>query len=142
MASSDCYSSTSPSCAESSRMRPAMGTLVHVCASGADATAAQQAVDAAFATVERIERLMSFHDPDSELSRLNREAWRTPQTVHPWTLAVLRRALRVAKASNGLLHIPVAPLLGREGLLPGSAGSLLARGQWRPIGPKPDCQGF
>src|SRR5258705_8697225 len=108
MASSDCFSSTSPSCAESSRMRPAMGTLVHVCASGADATATQRAVDAAFATVERVERLMSFHDPESELSRLNREAGRRPQTVHPWTWAVLRRALRVAKASNGLFYYTAA----------------------------------
>ena len=92
-------------------MRPAMGTLVHVRAAGPDAIAAQQAVEAALDSVERIERLMSFHDPHSELSRLNREAVRTPQTVHPWTWSVLRRALRVAEASDGLFDITVAPLL-------------------------------
>ena len=123
-------------------MRPAMGTLVHVCASCPDATAAQQAVDAAFATVERIERLMSFHDPESELSRLNREAGRTPQTVHPWTWAVLRRALRVAEASDGLFDITVAPLLVREGLLPGSADASLQCGNWRHIVLMPDCRVF
>src|SRR5882672_5137405 len=104
MVSSDFFSCTSPSCAESSRMRPAMGTLVHVCASG-PGPAVRRSVDAALATVERIERLMSFHDPQSELSRVNREAGRSPQTVHPWTWAVLRRALQVAEASDGLFDI-------------------------------------
>jgi len=123
-------------------MRPAMGTLVHVCASGPDGTAVQQAVDAALAAVESIERLMSFHDPESELSRLNREAGRTPQTVHPWTWAVLRRALRIAEASDGLFDITVAPLLVREGLLPGSADASLQCGNWRHIVLMPDCAVF
>ena len=114
-------------------MRPAMGTLVYVCASGPSATAARQAVDAALAAVERIEHLMSFHDPESELSRLNREAGCTPQTVHPWTWAVLRRAIHLADASDGLFDITVAPLLVREGLLPGSADASLQCGNWRHI---------
>src|SRR6185503_6354913 len=124
MESSGFFSSTNPSCVESSRLRPAMGTLVHVSASGPEASV-QHCVDAAFACVERVERLMSFHDPQSDLSRVNREACRTPQTVHPWTWAVLRRAVRIAQESAGLFDIPVAPLLVREGLLPGSPDSSL-----------------
>jgi thiamine biosynthesis lipoprotein len=116
-----------------------MGTLVHVSAMGPDALAAQHAVEAALVHVERVERLMSFHDPDSELSRLNRDAARAPQTVHPWTWAVLRRALRIAKVSNGLFDITVAPLLVREGLLPGAADALLQCGNWRHIVLMPDC---
>ncbi len=93
-------------------------------------------------TVERVERLMSFHDADSELSRLNRNAGRTPQTVHPWTWAVLRRALRIAEASDGLFDITVAPLLVREGLLPGTAETSLQCGNWRHIVLMPDCRVF
>ena len=118
-----------------------MGTLVHVCASGPE-TAAQRSVDAALATVERIERLMSFHDPESELSRLNRGAGGAPQTVHPWTWAVLRRALCIAEASAGLFDITVAPLLVREGLLPGAADASLQCGNWRHIVLMPDCRVF
>src|SRR5258708_10643261 len=142
MESGDCSSSTSPFCAESARMRPAMGTLVHVGASGPDAGAVGRAVDAAFATIERIERLMSFHDPQSELSRLNREGTRTPQTVHPWTWAVLQRALRIAQASDGLFDITVAPLLVRAGLLPGAADPLPQVGNWRHIVLSPGCRVF
>ncbi len=124
-------------------MRPAMGTLVHVGgASGPDAGAVGRAVDAAFATIERIERLMSFHDPQSELSRLNREGTRTPQTVHPWTWAVLQRALRIAQASDGLFDITVAPLLVRAGLLPGAADALPQVGNWRHIVLMPGCRVF
>ena len=119
-----------------------MGTLVHVSARGPDATATRQAVEAAFANVARVERLMSFHDPDSELSRLNREAGRTPRTVHPWTWDVLRRAVRVAEASDGLFDITVAPLLVREGLLPGAADASLQCGNWRHIALMPDSTVF
>jgi thiamine biosynthesis lipoprotein len=122
-------------------MRPAMGTLVHVSASG-PGPAVQQAVDAAFAAVDRIDRLMSFHDPQSELSRVNREADRTPQTVHPWTWAVLRRALRIAEASAGLFDITVAPLLVREGLLPGAADASRRCGNWRHIVLMPERRVF
>src|SRR5260221_1847632 len=141
MVSGDFFSSTSPSCADSSRLRPAMGTLVHVSASGPE-HAVQRSVDAALATIERVERLMSFHDPGSDLSRLNRQAWRTPQTVHPWTWAVLRRAVRIAEASAGLFDITVAPLLMREGLLPGSADASLQCGVWRHIVLMPECRVF
>ena len=111
-------------------MRPAMGTLVHVSATGPDAA---RAVDAALDCIAQIDRLMSFHDPASELSMPNREAAGAPCIVHPWTWAVLRRALRIAAASNGLFDITVAPLLVRKGLLPGRADEALECGRWRQI---------
>jgi len=117
-----------------------MGTLVHVAAIGPDSCATQEAVDAALDDIARIERLMSFHDTASDLARLNREAWRRPQTVHPWTWAVVRRALRFARASNGLFDITLAPLLIREGLLPGAVAASPECGHWRHIELLPDCR--
>jgi len=122
-------------------MRPAMGTLVHVGASGPEA-AVQRCIDAAFAAVDRVDFLMSFHDPQSELSRLNREAEHAPQQVDPWTWAVLRRALRIAQASAGLFDITVAPLLMRAGLLPGVANASYGCGNWRHILLMPGCRVF
>ena len=120
-------------------MRPAMGTLVHVSATGPDAA---RAVDAALDCIAQVDRLMSFHDPASELSMLNREAARAPCIVHPWTWAVLSRALRIAEASNGLFDITVAPLLVRKGLLPGRADEALECGGWRQIALLPGCGVF
>ena len=119
-------------------MRPAMGTLLHVCATGRDAAATDKAVDDAVAAVARVDRLMSFHSAESDLSRLNREAVHAPQQVDPWTLAVLRRALRFSRLSDGLFDITVAPLLVRKGLLPELAESVPAGGNWRHLHVLPD----
>ena len=113
-------------------MRPAMGTLVHVGASGPEPIL-QESIESALAAVAKVDRLMSFHDPESDLSRINREAARAPQSVDPWTWAVLRRALRIAGASDGLFDISIAPLLIREGLLPGVSGESHEFGAWRHI---------
>lgn len=110
-----------------------MGTLLVVAAAGADAARVEAAVEAALDAVAQVERLMSFHDADSELSRLNRDAVRAPQTVHPWTYAVLRRALRISAASDGLFDITVAPLLVRDGWLPGDARLAPAGHSWRNV---------
>jgi thiamine biosynthesis lipoprotein len=95
-----------------------MGTLVHVSARGRSRAQVQCAMDAAFAAIELVDRLMSFHAADSELTRLNRHAARRAHKVHPWTYAVLRRALRLAAHSNGLFDVAVGADLVREGLLP------------------------
>jgi FAD:protein FMN transferase len=110
-----------------------MGTFVHVAASGPNPQAVERAIDAAFGAVDLVERLMSFHDNNSELSRLNRAAHRQPQAVHSWTYAVLKRAVRIAQLSDGLFDISVAPLLVESGLLPCREGSTTAFGNWRSL---------
>jgi FAD:protein FMN transferase len=110
-----------------------MGTLLHVSASGPDSAAVEVAVDAAVAAVERVDRLMSFHAEDSELTRLNREAALTPQRVDPWTYAVLQRATRIASLSDGLFDVTVAPLLVAVGLLPRGADMPPDGGHWRDL---------
>jgi len=104
------------------RARPLLGTFVEIEAQGtADAIAAgalEQAVSAAFAAVALVHRLMSFHEPDSDLSRLNRSAATEPVAVHPWTAAVLRRARRLFHATAGLFDCAVGHDLARLGLLP------------------------
>ena len=118
---------------EARRARPAMGTLVDIVARGPERTQVERSLEAAFAAVEQVEQLMSFHSPDSELSRLNRSASAQPQVVHGWTYAVLKRALRIAAASDGLFDIAVASALVQAGLLPSPAASPTAEGTWRDL---------
>ena len=101
------------------RCRPLLGTRVEIGAAG-DVPAAElhRAVDGAFAVIERIERLMSYHDPASELSRINREAAVHPQCMHRDTRAVVRAALDFAALSDGAFDPCVAPWLESWGLLP------------------------
>ncbi|HVY04638.1 MAG TPA: FAD:protein FMN transferase [Burkholderiales bacterium] len=120
-------------------MRPAMGTLVQVDARGPDV---ERSIEAAFAAIHQVDRLMSFHDPQSELSRLNREAARSPQSVHSWTRGVLRRALNLHEASAGLFDVTVTPLLVKQGLLPGATNTSLDCGVSRDIVLMPDGKVF
>ncbi len=110
-----------------------MGTFVHVSASGPDSVTVERAIEKAYNAIEQVERLMSFHDQNSELSRLNRDAHRQPQTVHPWTYAVLRRAIQLSTLSDGLFDITVAPLLVEAGLLPRAEVTTVAYGNWRSL---------
>jgi thiamine biosynthesis lipoprotein len=54
------------------RARPLLGTFAEVEALGLVEPAPERAVAYAFEAIERVHRLMSFHDPDSDISRLNR----------------------------------------------------------------------
>ncbi len=119
-----------------------MGTLLYLRASGPHAEAVESALDEAGAAVDKVERLMSFHAEDSELTRLNRAAFRAPQRVDPWTFAVLGRARRIAALSDGLFDITVAPLLVRAGLLPPRTGTPPSEGNWRDVTLLPDGHVF
>lgn len=102
-------------------------------ATAVDPVTAGRAVDAAVAAVAQVEGLMSFHDPASELSRLNRDAARVPQRVHPWTFAVLRRARQVSALSDGLFDATMAPAVVAAGLLPDPGWPAPAPGGWREV---------
>jgi thiamine biosynthesis lipoprotein len=100
------------------RARPLLGTFVEVeieAASGADPDAA---IEAAFAEVAEVHRLMSFHETDSDVSRLNRGAHMRPIMVHDWTYQVLQAAIELNRRSGGVFDIAVAPVLQAKGLLP------------------------
>jgi FAD:protein FMN transferase len=61
---------------------------------------------------------MSFHDGDSDVSRLNRGAYKRSVAVDPWTYEVLETALIMHRQSGGVFDIAVAPALQKFGLLP------------------------
>jgi thiamine biosynthesis lipoprotein len=104
------------------RKQPLLGTFVEIAAAGAACGDLQEAVDDAFATVAEVHRLMSFHDPESDVSRLNREAFAGAVPVHAWTYQVLETAIELNRESSGVFDVTVAPLLQQRGLLPRGAG--------------------
>ncbi|TAM11828.1 MAG: FAD:protein FMN transferase [Nevskiaceae bacterium] len=121
--------------AEVERARPLLGTFVSMRVGGLPPARAQRAIDLAFAEVQAVQRRMSFHDPDSELSQLNRQAARRAVTVHPQTWRVLARALRIAAASGGSFDPSVAPRLVALGVLPAPAAELAPdpAADWRDV---------
>lgn len=100
------------------RARPLLGTFVEIDASGLGERQLERAIDAAFTSIARVHRLMSFHDPDSDLSRLNHYAARGPVAVDPWTIAVLRHAKRLFEATSGLFDCAVGYEMMQREMLP------------------------
>lgn len=100
------------------RAQPWLGTLVEIAAQGESESSAQNAISTAFKQIARVHALMSYHDPISDVSRINREAHARAVVVHRHTWQVLKTAQQVAEFSGGLFDITVAPALTRLGYLP------------------------
>ena len=83
------------------RVRPWLGTLVEIRVDAATPALALGALEAGFAAIEDVHRRLSFHERDSELSHLNRDAATRTIAVSPMTAEVLRAALDLAQASDG-----------------------------------------
>jgi len=102
---------------------PTMGTSFTAKIAGArmseaGATAARDAVAGA---LDSVVAKMSTYLPDSELSRFNRHADRTPFALSAETLAVFTVAQRVSQASGGAFDITIAPLVDAWGFGPAKA---------------------
>jgi len=81
------------------RTQPLLGTFVEIAAAGAERGDLQQVIDEAFAAVAQVHRLMSFHDPHSDVSLLNREASTRPPA--PQRARNLGRILVLTAMPNG-----------------------------------------
>lgn len=117
------------------RSRPWLGTLVTMRVEGLAQAAAKAAIDAAFAEVSRIHHCMSFHETDSDISRMQRAAVNVPVAVDTRTFAVLQCALRIAAESDGCFDPTVAVQLVEWQMLPRpcAAQSPDALASWRDI---------
>lgn len=116
------------------RCKPLLGTYVDVNLSGPLPRAELMALSqVAFNRIQDIHSAMSFHEPASELSRLNRAK------VNDWTplsddmRAVLEFALELSRVSAGVFDVTVAPQMVRLGLLPRPEGGVEDKANWLSI---------
>lgn len=88
-----------------------MGTLVEISVRELDADKAQSAISLAFDEIRRLEKLMSTHLADSEISRLNDLAGgESSLAVSPDVLEVIRRGVYWGNQTNGALDISIGPV--------------------------------
>jgi FAD:protein FMN transferase len=110
------------------RARPLLGTIVSIRARGPSEWRDEQlhaAIDAAFAKVASVHSRMSFQDPCSVLSMMNRYAASGAVQIDSQTHEVLCAALRMAARSNGAFDPCAAEA---------------ASSSWRDIELLPDCR--
>ncbi len=109
------------------RARPLLGTLVEITAEGS-AEILPAAIEAAFTSIENVQRLMSFHDPMSDVSRINGAQFGEVVSVDPRTFRVLDFARRLSDLSGGTFDITIAPILVESGFLPRPAAEMFPVG--------------
>jgi thiamine biosynthesis lipoprotein len=98
----------------------AMGSTYTIDLYGTDRIYMEDAADAAFDEVKRIDDLLSNYKPDSELSRVNRRAAQAPVKISGELFDLLARCLEYSRQSEGAFDITVGPLMKIWGFYRGS----------------------
>lgn len=91
--------------------RPAMGTTAEIFLYARSGEVAAELSEAAFAEIERVEAALSAHHPNSEVSRINRDAASEPVTTDPEVFSLVRLALSLSQRTRGAFDITVGPLI-------------------------------
>ena len=102
-----------------SQTHPAMGTLFTIYLYAADSAQAAADFEAAFGEIDRLDATLSNYRPNSELSRINRNAFREAVTTDPEVFEFLRRSFDYARSSGGAFDITVGPLMRAWGFFRG-----------------------
>ena len=90
--------------------RQVMGTFAHVIAVAGDSKTADKCIEAAFDKLKYVDEIMSSYKVDSELSRLNRNAYNEPIQVGGDLFEVLSAAVEYSRMSGGAFDITIGPL--------------------------------
>ncbi|MCY4588168.1 MAG: FAD:protein FMN transferase [Bryobacterales bacterium] len=97
-----------------------MGSTYTIAAFGEHRGKLASAVQAAFDEARRIDDFLSDYKPNSELSRMNRDAARSPVIVSQEMADLLSRCLEYSRASDGAFDVTVGALMKVWGFYKGS----------------------
>jgi thiamine biosynthesis lipoprotein len=87
-----------------------IGTVVEITILSPDESKARRGIEAAFREISRVEELMSFYQPGSQISQVNRDAHQHTVRVSPEVFALLRHARSLSELTEGAFDITFAPL--------------------------------
>ena len=91
--------------------REVMGTLARIVVVAKHQWQGKRCIEAGFEQLKRIDAMMSDYKNDSELSRVNREAFTNPVKVSPELFEILQKSVAFSRLSNGAFDITVGPLV-------------------------------
>lgn len=103
-----------------------MGTVINLSLVSNDESAARRAINDCFWRMAALEDVLSRHDPNSQLSQLNRDGQLAE--ANPGLLHILTEALALSEATGGAFDVTMKPLLdlyqraAADGALPDDVG--------------------
>jgi thiamine biosynthesis lipoprotein len=72
---------------------------------------ANEAIDGGFNEIKRLEHLLNYFSPDSEISAINRSSGIRPVKVSRDTLDIVKTSLEIAKATGGAFNPTIGPVI-------------------------------
>jgi len=72
---------------------------------------AKDAIEAGFAEIKRLERLLNYFSPESEISKITGSSGIAPVKVNKDTLDVIKKAIEIANYTNGAFDPTIGPLI-------------------------------
>ncbi len=88
-----------------------MGTIVEITVAARDERAADEAINAAFKEIGRLEDIMSTYKPESDISKVNSAAGLHPVKVHKDLILAVKKSLQFADLSGGAFNIAIGPAI-------------------------------
>ena len=88
-----------------------MGTIVEITVAAKNERKADEAITAAFKEIDRLEAIMSTYKPESDISRVNAAAGRSPVKVHKDLILAVKKSLQFADLSGGAFNIAIGPAI-------------------------------
>jgi FAD:protein FMN transferase len=86
-----------------------------------------------FSTIEKIHHLMSFHNRESELTRINLHAHTQPQSISALTFELLQHVLTLSELTHGLFDVSIGSALVKLQALPNHGFCVDAQANWQDI---------
>lgn len=93
--------------ASTKRARPVLGTIVEITIYSEDIAPAKEAIAKAFEKIQELEKVFSFFNPDSEISKLCQNAHRATQKVSDELWKLLKISTYFYKISNGVFDVSI-----------------------------------
>jgi len=87
-----------------------MDTVVTITVVSASESKAEKSIDDAFAAIDKLEKLLNFYSPESEISLINRNAGLSGVKVSSDILRLVDKALYVSEKTKGSFDITIGPL--------------------------------
>jgi len=88
-----------------------MGTFARIVAIAPNSRTAKKSIEAALDQIRSIDELMSDFKPDSEISRVNNNAFTRAVKVSEATFEVLQKSIEFSKLSAGAFDITIGPVV-------------------------------
>ncbi len=89
----------------------AMDTFITITVVSDSSERAEAAIDAAFDEIKRLELLINYYSPDSELSAINRAAGKSSVKVSDDTLEMLQMALDISDRTGGAFNPAIGSVI-------------------------------